>query len=75
MLQNKIKDFQMQDLRCIKCKMNRGGLLTQYCPCAGKFIQTRDTAQFLDFLGTISEIARFHDFKYLQLLVQPLFFN
>lgn len=72
MLQNKIKDFQMQDLKCMKCKMNRGGLLTKYCPCAGKFFPTRDVEAFRHILNTISEVAEFHDFRYLSELVKPL---
>ena len=75
MLKNKIKDFQIQDLKCIKCNMNKGGLLTRYCACSGKFAPTRDIHTFRHYLNTIYEVARFHEFRYLQELVEPVLIN
>ena len=75
LLQNKIKDFETQDLKCNKCRMNKGNLLSRYCACSGKYVPTRNKKEFLKFLETIFEVAKFHEFLYLQELVFPLLVN
>ena len=54
--------------------MNKGGVLNKYCPCSGKFLATRDSKQFEEFLKVVIDVARFQEFRYLEELVKPLLF-
>eukprot|EP01022_Parablepharisma_sp_SALTPOND_P011850 TRINITY_DN1509_c0_g2_i1.p1 TRINITY_DN1509_c0_g2~~TRINITY_DN1509_c0_g2_i1.p1 ORF type:complete len:2157 (+),score=297.67 TRINITY_DN1509_c0_g2_i1:3876-10346(+) len=39
-VQRRILSYQMQDLKCEKCKMIKTGLLGKYCECTGKYALT-----------------------------------
>ena len=75
LLKNRIREFQMQDLKCVKCKMNRGGLLNKLCPCSGKFLPTKDKDEFAKFVGLVLDVASFHGFRYLEELIGPIMVN
>ena len=69
LLQRKIKVFQNQDLKCAKCRLNKGSLLARRCACSGEYTYTISRESFTKFLGTLSEVAEFHEMKYLQTLI------
>lgn len=75
MVQNKVKDFFTQDLKCNKCKMNKGSLLSRFCACSGKYLATRSTKDFTNFLKIGLEVAKYHEFIYLEELIIPLLAN
>lgn len=75
LLKNKIRDFQTQDLQCNKCRMNKGGLLSRYCPCSGKFFPTRDAKEFEKILSLIKKVAKFHDFRYVHGIAKSIMAN
>lgn len=75
LLKNRVREFETQDLKCVKCKMNKGGLLNKQCPCSGKYQGTKDDRGFSRFLGIMLEVASFHEFKYLEELVKLLMEN
>lgn len=72
LLQQKIRDYQNQDLRCVKCKMNKGNPLSRHCLCSGLYKPTKDAQSFLLFLTTVRELAAFHEFRYLSDLIIPV---
>ncbi|CAG9312003.1 unnamed protein product [Blepharisma stoltei] len=72
LLQNKMKDYQNQDLQCVKCKMNKGNLLSRHCLCSGIYKPTRDAESFMKFLTTVNELSAFHEFTYLCDLIGPI---
>jgi DNA polymerase epsilon subunit 1 len=72
LMKNRIREFQMQDLKCGKCKMNRGGFLNRLCPCSGKFHPTRSKEEFSRFIGLVLEVASFHGFRYLEEIIAPI---
>lgn len=71
-LQNNIKYYQNQDLRCRKCRLNKGFLLSKTCSCSGTYVPTKDAGAFTQFLETTKEIAEYHEFKYLSSLMSSL---
>ena len=40
LLHRRIVSYQLQDLKCIKCKMVKNSLVSKYCDCTGMYVQT-----------------------------------
>lgn len=45
MLNRKVIGYQMQDLKCKKCKMVKNHLVGNYCKCTGQYQQTMGNKQ------------------------------
>ena len=41
LLSRRIVSYQLQDLKCVKCKMVKNSLVSRYCECTGMFTQTQ----------------------------------
>jgi len=39
LLNRRIVSYQLQDLKCVKCKMVKNSLVSRYCECTGMFTQ------------------------------------
>lgn len=40
LLNRRIVGYQLQDLKCKKCKMVKNSTVSRYCDCTGLFVQT-----------------------------------
>eukprot|EP00798_Chlamydomonas_sp_ICE-L_P017969 gene17969-24374_t len=70
-LQQRIREYQVQDLQCMKCKQVASGHLKQLCGlCSGSMESTQPLAVFCKQLVVFSNIARFHGFELLGELAQ-----
>jgi DNA polymerase epsilon subunit 1 len=64
-LQRRSTRFQLQDLRCSKCKQVAKRQMGLHCPCSG-LLSCDDTPQsFAEDLAVIAKVATFHDFEWL----------
>eukprot|EP00850_Spirogloea_muscicola_P017955 SM000159S01786 [mRNA] locus=s159:288661:304957:+ [translate_table: standard] len=64
--------FQLQDLRCTKCRQVKSAHLADQCRCAGAFECTEAPDAFRQRLKVFANIAAFHGFELLQECVQWL---
>lgn len=66
----KIMSYNLQDLKCIRCKEIKRENLNLYCPCSGKFdglISANDTETMLK---TFLKVAENHNMVLLQEIVK-----
>lgn len=38
LLGRRVVGYQMQDLKCVKCKMVKNSLVSSYCECTGTYV-------------------------------------
>jgi len=84
-VQRRLLSYQMQDLKCQKCKMVKTGQLTKYCSCTGKYRKTlgieKNTNTNLLNLATdinlfvllMKRIAVHHKMELLGSLIEEIF--
>ena len=63
----RVKDYQLQDLACTKCKQVAAGHMSCQCAyCNGPLRATQPPAAFRKGVVVFRNIARFHGFELLQ---------
>lgn len=66
-LENKIMRYQLQDLQCNRCKQIKAETMDSICKnCSGKFKNTVEREELQTSLITFSNIAKAHEFEWLQ---------
>ncbi|EDQ91191.1 uncharacterized protein MONBRDRAFT_15015, partial [Monosiga brevicollis MX1] len=58
--------YQLQDLRCLKCKLIKGDHLSRHCSCAGAYALTEPSERLQTKLHTLFNVAKYHQLKFLQ---------
>ncbi|CAN6606997.1 DNA polymerase epsilon catalytic subunit A [Trichomonascus vanleenenianus] len=64
--------YQVQDLKCIKCKRIRESDLAEHCECSGEWVETISPNSVENSLKIYKNVALFYDFKLVQNLVETL---
>jgi DNA polymerase epsilon subunit 1 len=71
--QRRSMSYQLQDLRCAKCRLVKADNLSDICAnCSGSFMCTESPQSFESALATFDQVARFHRFEFLQQVVDFL---
>jgi DNA polymerase epsilon subunit 1 len=71
-VQKQLLAYQLQDLQCQRCKLNRCDLLSERCACAGPYALTEDKESLMKSCQTLYALAEFHDFGTLKGLLSQL---
>eukprot|EP00742_Colponemidia_sp_Colp-10_P004977 GILJ01005318.1.p1 GENE.GILJ01005318.1~~GILJ01005318.1.p1 ORF type:complete len:1434 (+),score=252.77 GILJ01005318.1:629-4303(+) len=58
--------YQMQDLKCTKCRQVKAEKMTQYCYCSGKYVLRESEKSLRTFAQTFESIAKYHDMPWLE---------
>ncbi|KAF9436997.1 DNA polymerase epsilon catalytic subunit [Entomortierella beljakovae] len=61
--------YQMQDLKCIKCRRVKPDFLGEYCECSGKFVTALGRAEYLRKMKVFDNIAEFYGLVLLKEVV------
>ncbi|GBG71097.1 hypothetical protein CBR_g8396 [Chara braunii] len=64
--------YQLQDLKCQRCRQVKADRLAEQCKCAGPFCCTESPLEFRQRLRVFLNIARYHGFILLQEAVEWL---
>lgn len=64
--------YQVQDLRCDKCKKTREYDLSEHCECSGSWVETIPRDEVMKTVNIYKHVADFYDFKLLQDLLSLL---
>lgn len=66
----KIMSYNLQDLKCVRCKDIKRENLTMYCPCSGQFESLISASDTESLLETFSKVAENHNMVLLQEIVK-----
>lgn len=61
--------YQVQDLKCGKCRRTREFDLSEYCECSGSWVETIPRMELMRTIEVYKHVAKFYDFKLLQNLL------
>jgi len=64
-VRRRVSAYQVQDLRCIKCKRVKVPNMRASCQCAGQFECTMSPASMTEMLRPFKNIAEFYQLEYL----------
>ncbi|KAG0320031.1 DNA polymerase epsilon catalytic subunit [Dissophora globulifera] len=64
-----VDQYQMQDLRCVKCRRVKADHLGQWCECSGRFVTTLGRADYLRKMRVFENIADFYGLPLLREVV------
>ncbi|OJJ60688.1 hypothetical protein ASPSYDRAFT_173502 [Aspergillus sydowii CBS 593.65] len=62
--------WQTQDLKCSKCGTLKVSEFMEHCSCSGKWAETMDRGDIEKRLRVLSSVAKFHELKLLQNVVE-----
>lgn len=66
MLRRRVREYQLQDLQCVKCKQVASGHLRASCgACGGELRNTQAGGALRKGLTVFHNIARHHEFEML----------
>jgi DNA polymerase epsilon subunit 1 len=68
-VQGMIVAWQTQDLKCSKCGGLKVSEFMEHCSCSGNWIETMNRADVEKRLRVMASVARFHDLKLLETVV------
>lgn len=71
-VQKTILKYQVQDIKCLKCKRIREDDLSEHCPCSGAWGETVPYSSIKDRLETFKHVAKFYQFKLLENVIDSL---
>lgn len=66
----KIMSYNLQDLKCVRCKEIKRENLTTYCPCSGHFESLISAIDTESLLKTFLDVAKSHKMVLLQEIVK-----
>ncbi|KAF9586291.1 DNA polymerase epsilon catalytic subunit [Lunasporangiospora selenospora] len=64
-----VEQFQMQDLRCLKCRRVKPDHLGEWCECSGKFVTVLSRNEYLRKMKVFENIAEFYSLHLLREVV------
>jgi len=64
--QQRATRYQLQDLRCTKCKMIKADNMSAQCSCSGEYTCTESAEELQDSLQTLHRISKYHEFAWLE---------
>lgn len=67
-----LTQYQVQDLKCVKCKRIREDDMSEHCSCSGEWAETVPRSEILKRMSIFSHAAHFYGLKLLQELVDEI---
>jgi len=64
--QQRATRYQLQDVRCMKCKMIKPDNISTCCSCSGEYTCVESSEELVESLETLHRIAKYHDFHWLE---------
>ncbi|KAF9208588.1 DNA polymerase epsilon catalytic subunit [Haplosporangium sp. Z 27] len=61
--------YQMQDLKCVKCRRVKPDFLGEWCECSGRFVTALGRAEYLRKMRVFENIAEFYGLALLKEIV------
>lgn len=61
--------YQVQDVQCLTCGKIKVTNMTRYCACSGNYANVMKREDFIKHLRTFHNIAKFHQLKWLEEVV------
>lgn len=71
-VQKMVTLFQVQDLKCSRCKRIREDDLSSNCACSGMWVETMSREEILKRVAVYKHVARYYDLKLLLDVVEGL---
>lgn len=71
-VQRQVTLFQVQDLKCVRCKRVREDDLSSNCACSGAWVETMSRDDILAKLEVYRHVARYYDLKLLLDVVEGI---
>ncbi|TPX34056.1 DNA-directed DNA polymerase [Synchytrium microbalum] len=68
-VQRRLTFWQLQDLKCTKCRQIKGSNMRRYCACSGEFVTVYSKEDFRRRMHVFSNIAKFHRMDFLDNVV------
>ncbi|ANB11162.1 DNA polymerase epsilon catalytic subunit [Sugiyamaella lignohabitans] len=65
-IQKLVTSYQIQDLKCEKCKKIKSDELSVRCECSGNWVETIPSSHVLKSIETYDRVAQFYELKFLQ---------
>lgn len=69
-LQRRVVSYQLQDLRCGKCKTMKSENLRSHCDCSGEYQMSETRQDLVKRLQVTSRVADFHNLQILATAVE-----
>lgn len=69
-LQRRMVSYQLQDLRCGKCRLMKSENLRSHCLCAGEYRMLETRQELARRIQVTSNVAEFHGLKTLGLALE-----
>ena len=64
--QQRATRYQLQDVRCSKCKMIKPDNISTCCSCSGEYVCVESAEELEESLETLHRISKYHDFHWLE---------
>ena len=71
----KMMKYQLQDLRCSKCKFVCNKLLAPHCSCAGTWVNDMPSDDLENLLYVLRRIAEFQNFTMLGEAIENILYH
>ncbi|GAA5932437.1 hypothetical protein JCM1841_000581 [Sporobolomyces salmonicolor] len=71
-LQRRVVSYQLQDLRCGRCKTMKAENLRSHCDCSGEYVMAETKQELLRRLQVTANVAEFHKLSTLLSVVEWL---
>jgi len=72
-LQSLIAAYQLQDLKCSRCKQVRGDELSEHCSCSGEWVGNMGMMELRKRLGVFKSVAEYYRLDMLKGAVEEVF--
>ena len=72
-MQSLITTYQLQDLKCSRCKQVRGDELSDHCVCSGEWVGSIGMMEMRKKLGVFKSVAEFYRLDMLRGAVEEVF--
>jgi DNA polymerase epsilon subunit 1 len=72
-MQSLITAYQLQDLKCARCKQVRGDELSDHCVCSGEWMGSVGIMEMRKRLGVFKSVAEFYRLDMLRGAVDEVF--
>lgn len=69
-IQRRTVAYQLQDLRCARCKQIKSDNLRSHCNCSGDYDMSETRQELLRRLQVTGNVAEFHDLQLLTAVVE-----
>lgn len=69
-LQKRITAYQLQDLRCSRCKQLKSDNLRLFCECSGEYALAENKLDLGRWLTVVGNVGQYHSLTTLELVIQ-----